>query len=296
MHKCMDNLDWSLVRAFLAVAETGSLSAAARITGHSQPTLGRQIRTLEAQLGTELFHRIARGLELTEAGAALIDPAREMAAAAARLALTAEGRSDALAGTVRITASNMVSHHLLPPVLARIRQVEPLIQIELAPSDASENLLFREADIALRMYRPEQIDIVARRLADLPMGFYAARSYIARHGRPQTLAEALQLDIVGLDRSDLMLRVFRAAGLAAQREAFAVRCDHQPTLWELVRAGCGIGANQRRIGDADPLVERLPDFPELPLPPLELWIAAPQALRTTPRLRRVWDLLVAEFG
>ncbi|MBF9032963.1 LysR family transcriptional regulator [Rhodobacterales bacterium HKCCE2091] len=292
----MADLDWSLIRTFLAVVDHGSLSAAARALGLSQPTLGRHVRALEHTLGADLFRRVPNGLEPTEAGAALVASARAMAEAAARLSLAAEGGGAALKGTVRITASNIVSHHLLPPILARLRADAPEIQIELVPTDGSENLLFREADIALRMYRPDQLDIVARRLRDLPLGFYAAKSYLDRAGRPASYAEALERDFVGFDRDDSAIRILRAQGVQAGREFFPVRCDHQPTYWELVRAGCGIGAMQRVIADADPLLERVAALDAIRLEPLQLWLAAPGALRTSPRIRRVWDALAEAFA
>jgi DNA-binding transcriptional LysR family regulator len=184
----------------------------------------------------------------------------------------------------------------LPPVIARLRRAEPEIQIELAPSDTTENLLYREADIALRMYRPGQDEVITRHLADLPLGLYATPAYLDRVGRPDSFDEVLALEMIGMDRSDLMRRALTALGVEVPREHFPVRTDDQRLIWELTRAGCGIGAAQRGIGDADPGVERvLPDL-DLPLPPLPLWIAAPEALRTTPRLRRVWDFLVASFA
>jgi DNA-binding transcriptional LysR family regulator len=150
--------DWTLLQSFAAVAKHGSLSAAARSLGASQPTLGRHIKTLEESLGAPLFTRIARGLEPTELGLELLEEAGRMEAAAARMSLIAEGRSTELRGTVRLTASVYVSHFILPQIIANIRRLEPQIEIELAPSDTTENLIFREADIALRMYRPEQLD------------------------------------------------------------------------------------------------------------------------------------------
>jgi DNA-binding transcriptional LysR family regulator len=180
----MEKVDWTLIRSFLAVAEAGSLSAAARTTGISQPTLGRHIHQAEGALQVPLFTRVAQGLVLTEAGQALLPSARAMRAAAADLALTAAGRAKGMEGTVRITASRVVSHAVLPPILAQLRVEEPGIQIDLVPSDTTENLLLGEADLALRMYRPTQLDLVAQKLADLPLGLYAARSYLDRHGRP----------------------------------------------------------------------------------------------------------------
>ncbi|MDJ0821397.1 MAG: LysR family transcriptional regulator [Paracoccaceae bacterium] len=282
-------LDWSLVQVFLAVADSGSLSQAARALGISQPTVGRQIRQIEAQLDVTLFHRQPRGLQLTEAGRALLPHARQMADGLRALSLSAAGRSNKLSGPVRITASVFTAHHHLPPILARLRHEEPDISIDLVPSDQSENLLYREADIAVRMYRTEQLDIVTRHLGDLALGIYAAKSYLDRAGRPKAIRDIYDMDLVGYDRSDLILRGMREMGVDAQREWFATRCDHHAVYWELVRAGCGIGFAQTCMGDADPLVERL--FPEVPLPPLPVWLAAHEAVRSTPRIRRVWDAL-----
>ncbi|MCB2130266.1 MAG: LysR family transcriptional regulator [Rhodobacteraceae bacterium] len=285
--------DWTLIRSFLAVAEAGSLSAAARDTGISQPTLGRHIRQIEAELGAELFARGRRGLDLTAAGADLIAPAREMRAAAARLNLAAAARDTGLRGTVRITASHIVAHHILPAILAELRVAEPGIQIELVAADTSDNLLFREADIALRMYRPTQLGIVARHIADLPVGLFAARGYLDRMGRPATHDELLRHDILGFDRSPLIIDTLAAYGVNVGRDFFPVRCDDQNIYWNLVRAGCGIGASQLWIGDAEPLVERVAPF--LDLPAMPVWLAAPEALRLVPRLRRVWDFLAERF-
>ena len=289
----MDNTDWTLFRSFLSVAETGSLSGAARALQLSQPTLGRHIAELEAALGVVLFTRAARGLVLTDAGAAMLPGARQMREAAAALAMVAAGREQSLTGTVRVTASRVVSHYLLPPILAELRVLEPGIDIELVPSDSTENLLFREADIALRMYRPTQLNVVTRHLGDLPTAIYAAKSYLDRHGRPQGVEELLALDFVGFDRSDLILRLMAGLGIARRREDFALRCDDQVVYWALVRAGCGIGATQCPIGDADPLVERVASF--IPLPALPVWLTAPEALRQNPRVRRVMDHLSAAF-
>ena len=295
----MDNApDWTLLRSFLAVAETGSLSAAARALRLSQPTLGRHIRDLESQLGTTLFSRALRGMGLTEAGAALLPAAREMREAAARLALVAAGQGGAVTGgavtgTVRLTASRIMSHFILPPILAALRRAHPGIELELVPSDTSENLLFREADIALRMYRPTQLDVVTRHLIDLPVGLYAATDFLNRHGRPQSMAELMALDFVGFDRSDLIIRTMAVLGQTRRREDFPVRCDDQVVYWNLVRAGCGVGGMQCLVGDADPGVERIALV--VPMPALPVWLTAPEALRQNPRIRLVMDHLTRAF-
>lgn len=286
--------DWSLYQSLLAVARAGSLSAAARATGISQPTLGRHVRTLEDRLGVTLFNRHALGLEPSDAALPLIEAAQGMADQAARLSRLAEGGQTTLAGTVRLTASRVVSHYLLPPVLARLRAQEPQIQIELVPSDSIENLLFHQADIALRMARPEQLDIVGRHVADMPLGLYAAPSYVERRGVPSSLADLGAHEWVGYDRDDRILRIMQAMGLPAQRGDFPLRCDDQTVHWELVRAGCGIGGMQRAVADHDPAVVRV--LPDLPLPSLPMWLAAPESLRRNPRIRLVWDFLAGAFA
>jgi len=294
MEKRISDLDWSLVQSFLAVADTGSLSAAARILGLSQPTLGRKVREIEAALGTELFRRHAKGLALSEAGEAMLGPAQVMREAAGRLALVAAGEDRGLAGTVRITASVVVSHFLLPEVLAELRREEPGIEIDLVASDSSENLLFREADIAVRMYRPGQLDVVARHVADLPMGLYSTTKYLDRAGRPETQDDLLALDWVGFDRNEMILRGMAEAGWSVTRDFFKLRTDDQAAYWQLVRAGGGVGIMQQAIGARDPGLERL--MPKLPMPALPVWLTAHAEVRRVPRVARVWEALVARFS
>jgi len=289
----MLSLDWAYIRSFVAVAEAGSLSAAARKTGQSQPTVGRHIKAAEAALGVELFSRELGGLTLTEIGQSLLEPAREMATASARLESLAVGGDTRVAGTVRITASVVVAHYLLPPIIAEIRAQEPHIEIELLPSDLTENLIFREADIALRMFRPTQLDVVTRHLGDHPVALYATHALLERAGHPDTWDSLSSLPFVGYDQSDLMIKAMGSMGVSVDRHFFAVRCDNQAAHWELVCAGCGVGAMQTCIGDSDPRVVRLP-IP-LDIPPLPVWLAASQALRKNTRIQRVWDLLQEKF-
>ena len=280
--------DWALLRAFLEVAQSGSLSRAALALGSSQPTLSRQMAQLEAQLGHALFERTTRGVRLTETGAALRAPAERMREQAQQFALVAAGRSTTLAGTVRVTASEIFSAYVLPGLLVGLRQTHPEIQIELVASNTVENLLEREADIALRMLRPKQSALITRRLADQPVGLYAHRDYIARRGKP-TPANMLQHEWVGYDRSDQMLRGFAAAGYPASRELFGFRCDNQIVAWQAVLAGLGIGVTTQRVAALSPGLVRV--LPKLPIPPLQLWITAHRELRGTPRLKIVFDAL-----
>jgi len=294
MGNAVDSLNWALVQSFNAVAEAGSLSGAARLLGQSQPTIGRHIKQIEIALGAELFHRGPGGLALTRTGLAVLDHARDMQNAAARLRLVAEGQAEDLRGTVRLTASVVFSHFILPPVIARIRAEQPEVAIELVPSDTTENLIFREADIAIRMYRPTQLDVIVRHVMDQPIGLYANRSYLDRVGRPATALDMMDMDFIGFDKSDLIIRTMQELGFEVTRDFFPVRCDDQAAHWHLVCAGCGIGAAQTVIGDAEPRVERI--MRDFELPDLPVWLAAPDALRSNARIRAVWDLLAAALS
>ncbi len=287
----LKNLDWTLVQAFVAVAETGSLSAAARQLGQSQPTLGRQIRAVETAFGNSLFIRQPRGLLLNDTGAALLPMAQEMRDAARRLTLMAAGQSTSLKGVVRITASMVFSQYYLPEIIAQIRQKEPLIEIDLVPSDSTENLLFREADIAIRMYRPTQDDVVARKLGEIKTGLFASRAYLDRRGEPRIINDMGQHDFVGFDRSNLIIDAMRGYGIPATRDSFPIRCDQQAVYWELVRAGCGIGGMQIKIAQRDPNMVQI--LTGLAMQNMPVWLAATSVLRQTPRIRRVYDLLAA---
>ncbi len=277
------------MQAFLAVADTGSLSAAARILGTSQPTLGRQIKAIEAQLNAELFHRQARGFALTQTGAELVEPAKAMRDAVQKITLTAAGQQARLDGTVRVTASMATSAMHLPPIIARIRKLEPEIAIELVASDASHNLLYREADIAVRMYRPTQLELVTQHIGEVELAVFAAKSYIAERGMPTSITELTQHDFVGYDTNTDIIDGFAELGIQVTRDLFKTRVDDNIAYWELVRAGCGIGFAQADIGRKDPLIAEIKigiDMPTLPI-----WLTAHGAMRQTPRIRRVWDLL-----
>ncbi|MEH6403756.1 MAG: LysR family transcriptional regulator [Sneathiella sp.] len=288
------SFDWSHLQSLVAVAEQGSLSKAARALGSSQPTMGRHISVLETQLGVNLFERTATGLELTDTGRVLLEHARQMSDAAHRLSLSAEGHSESIAGTIRITASEVVATYLLPDILTSFHQIEPEIEIELVASDQEENLLQREADIAVRMFRPTQSGVFTKKIGELTLGLYASHSYLKRRGTPNSLSDILNHDIIGYDRSEQIIQGFRAAGLEVGRHSFSFRSDNQVAAWRMVVAGYGIGFNQTAIGDTEPLVTRL-DM-KTALPTLPMWLTAHSELKTSPRVRRVFDFLADHLG
>lgn len=285
----MRSFDWNLVKSFLAVVDAGSLSAAAAASGASQPTLGRHIDELEAISGLVLFERGRAGMRPTQAALALVDEARDMAREADRFALVASGREQSVAGTVRITASAIVSTYVLPPVLAALRRAEPAIEIELVSSNDVQNLLSRDADIAIRMVRPTQNELIARHANEFAMGCYARRDYLAAFGTPQTVEALLAHTLVGYDRSDVILNAMRRLGIAGGRENFALRTDDQVANFELVKAGAGIGFGPRFVARKTPELVRL--LPDLPIPALPMWLASHRELHTSLRIRRTADFI-----
>lgn len=284
-------MDWTYARTFLAVADHGSHSAAARHLRLTQPTVGRHIRALEDMLEVPLFRREAKGMVLTQAGVAMVEPARNMAKAASAMTMAAAGKSDTLHGSVRLTASIFMSHHVLPPIIAQAREAFPEIAIDLVATDAAENLLFHEADIAIRMFKPTQLDVITRHLGDIPLGLFATKAYLDRVGRPRTIAD---MEFVGFDRNEDLIRGFRNAGFDVHRDDFQTRTDHQTTFWELVRAGCGMGFCQRRTALRDPDIEEI--AVPIDLPKLEVWLTTNEAMRTNLRVRRIWDLLAERLS
>lgn len=281
--------DWTLWRSFAAVVEKGSLSAAARALGLTQPTLGRHVEELERQLEMTLFTRTLQGLRPTEAGLRLYEPVQKAREALAQASLVAEGSSDELSGTVRLTSSTVTCHYVLPPLLAGLREAFPRIAIELVPSDSSENLLLREADIAVRMFRPRQLDLVTRKLGEIPIVATAHESYLEKRGRPSAPDELLDHDLIGFDRSELFIEGARQLGFDLKRSDFLVRTDSQTALWELAKAGLGVTFAQLGLVRETPgMVQLLGNFGP---PPLEVWLTTHRELFTSRRIRAIYDRL-----
>ena len=283
------DFDWNLVRSFLAALDHGSLLGAARALKASQPTLGRHIAELEAQLGVTLFERTGRGLIATEAGHRLAEAARAMEAGAHELARTVSSAQSQIAGTVRISASQPIACVLLPPVLARLREALPEVQIELVASNALSNLLRREADIALRMVQPEQTGLVARRIGKVTLGTYAHRDYLRRRGTPRRVEDLLAHDLIADDGDRGVLRAFAQFGFAVTKEDFVLRTDDLIAYWQAVRAGVGIGFLADWIAARDRELVAL--LPSLKIPPLPLWLVVHREIRGNPRIRAVYDFL-----
>lgn len=284
-----DRFDWALVKSFLAVLDAGSLMGAARRIGAQQPTLSRHVAELEAQLGTPLFERTGRGVTPTAAALAIADAARQMQDGAQALARGLAKSRDMTTGTVRISTSEVAAVWLLPAVLARLQAEEPGIQIELVASNAITNLLRREADIAVRMVRPAQASLIAKKLGEIPIVAAAHADYLARAGTPREPTDLLQHTLIGMDRDDVMIRGFAAMGFEVAREQFALRTDDQVAYGRLVAAGAGIGFVAAYNIPQWPGVVAL--LPQLAIAPLPCWLAVHREIRGNRLVRRVYDFL-----
>jgi DNA-binding transcriptional LysR family regulator len=283
---------WDLYRSFLAVAGEGSLSAAARALGMTQPSLGRHVRQLETILGVSLFTRSPQGLALTDVGAELAEHARGMAAASAALRRAASGSRQEVRGVVRITCSEVIGGEVLPAMLADLRRQQPGIVVELSLSDAAEDLLRKDADIAVRMLRPSQAALVARRVGAIGIGLYAHRRYLKERGTPRTLADLGQHALIGFDRETPALRAMRGrvpGGEVYAREHFALRTDSPLAQLAALRAGYGIGACQRPLARRER--QLVPVLPEAFGLDLDTWLVMHEDLRANRRVRLVYDHL-----
>jgi len=281
--------DWNLIRSFLAVLDAGTLSAAARQSGISQPTLGRHIGELEAQTDVVLFERGRAGMIPTGAALRIAEEARRMHDSAAAFSMAAADQETRVEGTIRLTASRVMATFVLPPVLGALRAAEPALAIELVASDSIENLLARDADIAVRMVRPIQNDLIARKINDFVMGAYAHKDYLTRAGVPQTLEDLFHHTLIGYDRTDLIERGMRALTGGYDRDAFQIRTDDQIAYWAIVEAGAGIGFGPRYVARRNPVLRRV--LPELAIAPLPVWLASHRELRHSAKVRRVYDFL-----
>jgi len=273
--------NWEWYRSFIAVLETGSLSAAGRALNMTQPTVGRHVDSLEAALQLKLFTRSFDGFAPTDAALALKPYASSLAATAAALRRVASSQGGGVRGTVRLTASEIVSNEVLPPILSDLRDAHPGLVIELVPSNKVENLLRRDADIAVRMTTPAQDALVARRVASIDVGLHAHRRYLDRHGTPRTLDELAGHALIGWDTETAYIRQFQDRFPAITRERFALRTDSDVAQLAAIRAGLGIGMCQARLAARDPALVRLFE-PTISLN-LDTWIAMHADLRDSPR-------------
>ena len=280
---------WEDLRIFREVLREGGLSAAARRLSIAQPTVGRRMDALEAALGVALFARSARGLTPTQAAFELAPHVETMAMAWAALARAAAGEAGQDRGVVRVTASEVISGEVLPALLAGFRAAHPRVEIELSLNNRNEDLSRREADIAVRMIRPRQAGLRARRIGVSRIGLFAHRDYLKRFGTPRSLEELRDHSLIGYDTQEWAVRLSGILPAAIARDNFGFRCDSDLAQLAALRAAVGIGGAQEAIARRTPELVRL--LPQLFSHPLEIWLAVHEDVATTPRVRNMLDWL-----
>lgn len=285
--------DWDLLQSLHAVLEAGTFSAAARLRRLTQPTLGRHIDQLERQLGAPLFLRSPRGLRPTDLALSFRPHLADMAAAAQAASRDASGVANGAGGVVRVAASDVIGIEVLPGILTTFRQANPGVDVELALSNKIEDLTRRDADIAVRMARPTQNSLVAKKVGELTLAFYASPDYVARKGLPTTFEELVEHNLIGFDRNLPELVSDLSIGRPVTRDLFALRTDNDVAQLAALKAGFGIGACQRQIGKRCGLVPVMPDLFSFKL---DIWICMHETLRGSPRMRLMFDHLASELG
>lgn len=286
--------DWNLYRSFLAVLRDRSLSAAARSLALTQPTLARHIDALEEQLGFELFTRSQLGLAPTEAALALVPYAESLEATAAALLRAASGIGSTVEGTVRITTSEIVGSEILPPMLTKLRQTHPDLEFELVLSNAVDNLLRRDADIAVRMVEPTQEALVVKKLGTVPVVLHAHKDYLKRAGKPSSFKDLRGHSLIGFDQETPAIRALRARIAGAEDIHYAFRADSDIAQLQAIRAGFGIGFVQSRLAKRDPML--VPILANTISLELGFWLVMHEDLRATKRCRVTFDGLAGELS
>jgi DNA-binding transcriptional LysR family regulator len=285
---------WELYRTLLAVVREGSLSGAARVLGLTQPTVGRHIDALEAALGTALFTRSQGGLAPTEGALALVPHAEAMESASAALRRAASGEAEEARGTVRLTASDVIGVEVLPEILANFREVHRQVDVEVLLSNRVENLLRRDADIAVRMARPEQDALIAKKIGEIPVLLYAHRRYVERHGLPVSIDDLEGHTLIGYDNPPVYMRKLIAENYPATQDAFGIRTDNEVAQLAMVRAGVGIGGAQMQLAmrnaDLVPVLHNAVRFP------MEVWLVMHEDLKMSRRVRLLFDHLTEHLG
>jgi DNA-binding transcriptional LysR family regulator len=285
------SLDWDDLKYFLAIARTGSTLGAGRMLKVSQTTVARRIAAFESKLGLVLFERRQAGYTLTPGGEALVAQAEATETAAGAFAEAASAQARDATGTVCVSALELYTATILPPLMKDLHDVHPGLRIELDAAELPRDLIAGEADIALRAVRRTLFDgsLVGRRIAPDPWTLYCSRAYAAAHARPRTAADLRTHPIVG-GGGEKVWPMYRA-WLQRHRLEEAVTIHHNSAIGLLaaVRAGAGLAVLPSFVADRDPDLVRC--LEPMHGDDVELWLLTSERLRHTPRVRAVMDFL-----
>lgn len=290
------DFDWNHIRSFLAVMETGSISSAAQVLGQTQPTISRQLAALEAKLGLVLFERQGRGLSATPAATKLLESAQGMANSAAEFALRASGSNQQIAGEISLACTEADAFFRMPELLQSLRESFPAISVKLVVSNGSSDLLRREADIAIRAFRPVEPDLIIRKLGDFEAALYATPKYLASIADIEPEHKGKTIEYIGFDAANnsAYINALNEQGYAVSSTNFPIMCNSHLTLWNLCKQGLGVGVMSTDIGDKEPEVVRLAGASEVFKG--EFWLVSHRELRTNLRVRTVFDFIYKQLS
>lgn len=294
MHLCMTALDWNHIRAFHATATTGSLSAAARQLGLTQPTLSRQVAALEATLGVVLFERVGRKLVLSQTGSQMLERVAVMADAVDVMALIASGQVQDISGKVSIAATDTYAAYLLPRIIERITQDAPRITIEVVESNELSNLHRREADIAIRHVAPDRPGLIGQHIRDTEAYFYASDDWLERNAAPARLSDLGNAGLIAFQDTARFAEYLQDIGIPVTPSDFRLVANSAVTVWEMVKRGMGVAPMLREIADITQGVTRL--FPEMPPIVVPVWLVTHVQMQSSPRIRFVQDRLAQDLA
>lgn len=281
--------DWNLLRSFIAVYETGTLTEAARRLGTTQPSVGRHVRELEGSLGEALFARLPGRLRPTERAHALHGVVAAMRASVLEAERLFADAREVLVGCVRVAASEVYATHVIAPILARLLAEQPELEIELSVSNRADNLLRRDADIAVRFFRPEQDDVIATHVGHTELGLFAHEDYLARHGEPDSFEMPAQAFVAGFDRETVPLGPLMRGATPGRPIRFRLRTDAILARYAAVETGLGVGAYLVDVAAERPGLKRI--MAEQFGQPQEVWLCAHPELRRSASMRFVWSHL-----
>lgn len=294
MRECMMEMDWNHLRAFHATATSGSLSAAARQLGLTQPTLSRQVAALEAALGVALFERAGRKLVLSQIGAEMLERISVMADTADLVALAASGRVQEIGGRVSISATDTYAAYILPAMIERIRSEAPQITIVIVASNEISNLHRRDADIAVRHAAPDRAGLTGQHVRDTEAYFYASDGWVARNGAPARPEDLTGTQLIGLEDAERFSGYLRTIGMPVDPADFRLVATSSVAVWEMVKRGMGVAPMLREIAARTPGVTRLlPDMPPISVP---VWLVTHAEMQSSPRIRLVQGILAEELA
>ncbi len=281
-------IDWRLIHAFVAVMEEGTLSAAARRVGATQPTLGRQIRELESISGEVLFVRRGLRLEPTPHAIALLPEAQDIERGIAALGRKFLHEGDgAQREKITLTAPTLLADEMLPIVIPALRVALPATRFNVMPSDMLEDIHRRRVDIALRLIKPTQPDLIVQKLGQIEVGLYTSEAYVSIYGMPKSPSDLMDHELILPENyKDIEMKQFGISIAGAQ--VVALSNDLRSRL-AMMRSGLGISTCHDWIGRRDPSLQRV--LPEIMIASFDVWLVATDDIHRSRALRTAWDIL-----